>query len=97
MKVPTRRWGNIVLSSFHNHKPGLNESPHPKVGKSPVTFGMALASPCSLNESPHPKVGKYGPGRTGQCEQRFGLNESPHPKVGKFELPQNHPSTDTPQ
>ena len=38
--------------------PCLNESPHPKVGKSGPLVSM-FANELSLNESPHPKVGKY--------------------------------------
>ena len=35
MKVPTRRWGNPAQSITHRfQRIGLNESPHPKVGKS---------------------------------------------------------------
>ena len=37
---------------------GLNESPHPKVGKSRSQMVKARQCAPSLNESPHPKVGK---------------------------------------
>ena len=34
MKVPTRRWGNFERNVIRERQAdGLNESPHPKVGK----------------------------------------------------------------
>ena len=37
---------------------GLNESPHPKVGKFSAEVPDDYTWAASLNESPHPKVGK---------------------------------------
>ena len=34
MKVPTRRWGNVAITRAMKEVVRLNESPHPKVGKS---------------------------------------------------------------
>ena len=65
MKVPARRRGNPVLSRTRQKgNGGLNESPHPKVGKSRLPPVMVARTSASLNESPHPKVGKF----LGCCE-----------------------------
>ena len=59
MKVPTRRWGNNEADrETARALIGLNESPHPKVGKS-ADFLIHGAGKFGLNESPHPKVGKF--------------------------------------
>ena len=42
MKVPTRRWGNSGTHHLSSVVGGLNESPHPKVGKS-VGLGVYWA------------------------------------------------------
>ena len=87
MKVPTRRWGNVspVWDNIRRGI-GLNESPHPKVGKFGLLSRASLHLYC-LNESPHPKVGKLPVAAAVPNQNKRGLNESPHPKVGKSGTP----------
>lgn len=43
MKAPTRRWGNGWLRvSIGRRWRGLDESPHPKAGKSPMRQGVTM-------------------------------------------------------
>ena len=81
MKVPTRRWGNQVQEAEdHYQRTGLNESPHPKVGKffTPLRMNGEI---CASMKVPTRRWGNVGV-RPVPTKSRC-LNESPHPKVGK--------------